>query len=79
MAHMEDSLRTYRHSTTGRIGAFDPRVAAADPHLIEVEPGTKPLAYTSIPEEAVEVALALQETEEQESDAAPAPKNKRSK
>ncbi|WP_217182698.1 hypothetical protein [Streptomyces sp. AC495_CC817] len=50
--------RTYRHRKTGLIGEYDPRVALAHPDLIEVEPGTKPLAYTPIPREAVDAYLA---------------------
>lgn len=74
---MADDIRTYRHEATGRIGRYDPRVALADPRLIEVPEGTKPLAYTSIPQEVVEQALALQNSEEKAPESTPA--RKRSK
>lgn len=74
---MTDVKRTYRHKVSGRVGEYDPRVALADPNLVEVPAGAKPLAYTPIPQEAVEAHLALQEAEEKAP--APAPVNKRSK
>lgn len=51
---MAEVIRTYRHELTGRIQRLNERVAAGDPRLIEVEDGTKPLAYTPIPKEAVD-------------------------
>lgn len=61
------SLRTYRHSRTGLVARFHPRVALADANLIEVADGTKPLAYTPIPREAVDAILAAR-TEESDED-----------
>lgn len=55
---MSDDKRLYRHSKTGLLGEYDPRVALAHPHLVEVEPGAKPFAYTPIPREAVADYLA---------------------
>lgn len=51
---MTSSLRTYRHSVTGLTAQYHPRVASADPHLIEVREGSKPLAYMPIPQAAIE-------------------------
>ena len=48
-----DSRRTYRHSVTGLVARYHPRVASADKHLIEVADGAKPLAYTPITPKAV--------------------------
>lgn len=50
---MANGTRLYRHAKTGLVGRYSPRVALAHPHLIEVPEGTKPLAYTPIPHEAV--------------------------
>lgn len=49
-----EPTRTYRHTVSGQIGHYHPRVASADPHLIEVPEGTKPLAYTPIPQAAID-------------------------
>lgn len=57
-------LKTYRHSKTGIVHDFDPRVALADPHLIEVPAGTKPLAYTRIPDASIEHFLEPVEPDE---------------
>lgn len=58
--------RTYRHSVTGVVGVYHPRVALADPHLIEVPDDAKPLAYTPIPREAVAELLATREHQSDE-------------
>lgn len=55
---MTDSWRNYRHSLTGLVQRYHPRVASADPNLIEVGEDAKPLAFTPIPAEAVEDYLA---------------------
>ena len=55
---MTDSSATYRHDITGLVGVFDRRLGDNDPHLIEVKPGAKPLAYTPIPHDAVDTLLA---------------------
>ena len=59
------SKKTYRHDVTGKVGEFDPRVALADRHLVEIESGTKPLAYTPINKEAVESYHASKSTPEE--------------
>ena len=48
------SLRTYRHRETGLTQVMHPRVASADPHLIEVDDDAKPLAYKPIPQAAID-------------------------
>lgn len=63
---MANSLRTYRHAKTGLVARFHPRVALADANLTEVPDGTKPLAYTPIPREAVEQILAARNAESDE-------------
>lgn len=50
--------KTYRHRLTGLIQRLSPRVAVADPNLVEVADDAKPLAYTPIPREAVQNHLA---------------------
>ena len=60
--------RTYRHELTGLVGEYDPRVALAHPQLIEVEEGTKPLAFTPIPSEKVADHLASHEAKSEEGD-----------
>ena len=49
----ESSSATYRHDVTGLVGTYPRRLGDNDPHLHEVSVGTKPLAYTPIPAEAV--------------------------
>lgn len=49
----DSAWKTYRHSVTGLIGKYDPRVALAHPQLIEVPNDAKPLAYTPINPEAI--------------------------
>lgn len=51
-------LRTYRHEKTGLIGRYDPRVALAHPHLIEVEDDAKPFALMPIPREVADAHRA---------------------
>ena len=46
--------RTYRDKTTGVVREYPPTLAKNFPNLVEVEPGSKPLAYTPIPHSAVE-------------------------
>lgn len=58
---MASTRKWYRHAKTGVVALYSPRVALAHPHLIEVEEGAKPLAYTPIPHEAVEDYLASKE------------------
>ncbi len=45
--------KTYRHRLTGVVRRYPESMAKNFPDLIEVVPGTKPLAFTPIPEEAV--------------------------
>lgn len=45
--------KTYRHRKTGEVRQYTARFAGNFPDLIEVEPGTKPLAFTPIPESRV--------------------------
>ena len=66
---MAEDIRTYRHEATGHIQRLSPRVAAADPRLIEVEDGAKPLGYLPIPQEAVEEYLASQPDDDPADDA----------
>lgn len=58
--------KTYRHSKTGLIGEYDPRVALAHPLLIEVPPGSKPFALMPIPHEAVVDYLESREDQSDE-------------
>lgn len=58
--------RTYRHALTGVVADYHPRVALADKNLIEVPAGSKPLAYTPIPREAVDDYLASREEKSDE-------------
>jgi hypothetical protein len=58
--------RTYRHSETGVVGVYHPRVALADRHLIEVADDAKSLAYLPIPSEAVADYLATREDQSDE-------------
>lgn len=55
---MAQELRTYRHAESGAVGEYSPRFAARFPVLEEVPPGTKPLAYTPIPQSAVDEYMA---------------------
>lgn len=50
--------RTYRDRNTGVVRDYPTSLAKSFPNLEEVEPGTKPLAYTPIPHSAVEDYLA---------------------
>lgn len=45
--------KTYRHRRTGVVSEYPPELARQFPDLVEVEPGTKPLAFTPIPHTAV--------------------------
>lgn len=58
---VDSAWKTYRHSVTGLIGKYDPRVALAHPQLIEVPDDAKPLAYTPINPEAVAQVTAQDE------------------
>ncbi|WP_406245796.1 hypothetical protein ACI7YT_12200 [Microbacterium sp. M] len=60
--------RLYRHRLTGLVKSYHPRVALADPNLIEVPEGSKPLAYTTIPREAIDALRNAQEDESAEGD-----------
>lgn len=58
MASDPNALKTYRHDVTGLIGVYPPALGDNDPHLVEVRPDAKPLAYTPIPREAADAARA---------------------
>ncbi|MDF2506257.1 MAG: hypothetical protein K0Q52_116 [Microbacterium sp.] len=45
--------RSFRDTLTGATADMHPRVAAVFPNLVEVPEGTKPLAYTPIPQDAI--------------------------
>lgn len=55
---MAQELRTYRHADSGGVGEYSPRFAARFPALIEAPSGAKPLAYTPIPQSAVDEYMA---------------------
>jgi lysyl-tRNA synthetase class I len=55
---MADAWRNYRNRQTGLVQRLHPRVAATDSNFVEVADDAKPLAYTPIPQEAVEDYLA---------------------
>jgi len=57
---MSLAWKTYRHRLTGRTQRLHPRVAAADPNLVEVADGAKPLAYAPIAKAVIEKAIAAQ-------------------
>jgi len=64
---MPDSTwKTYRHSATGLVDRYHPRVALADKHLIEVSDDAKPLAYLPIPREAIDALVASKTVEDSE-------------
>lgn len=50
--------KTYRHAKTGVVAEYPPSLARQYPDLVEVEPGTKPLAYTPIPQVAIDALRA---------------------
>lgn len=54
------AMKTYRHQASGLVADYPEEFAAQFPDLIEVEPGTKPLAYTPIPQSEVDAVLAQQ-------------------
>lgn len=56
MASAKDpnAMLWYRNLTTGLVEMLPSRLGGQDPNLEEVLEGTKPLAYTPIPHEAVE-------------------------
>jgi len=60
------TTRTYRHKATGIVRDYPAELAAQFPDLIEVERGTKPLAFTPIPQEQVDAVLAQRAAEAQE-------------
>lgn len=52
--------KVYRHRVTGIVASYPPELARQFPDLVEVEPGTKPLAYTPIPQSEVDAVMAKQ-------------------
>lgn len=46
--------KTYRNARTGVVEEYPPELARQFPDLVEVAPGTKPLAFTPIAPSAVE-------------------------
>lgn len=71
--------RWYRHKVTGKVGVYPPSLGENDPNLIPVEPNAKPLAYTPIPREAIEIVLASRTAQSGEADSSTPRKKKRSK
>lgn len=51
---------TYRSGRTGKIGVYTARLAKHFPDLVEVGSDAKPLAYTAIPDEAIDELRAAQ-------------------
>lgn len=73
--------KTYLNRDTGVVSEYPPALAEQFPSLEEVEPGTKPLAYTPIDPAAVAEYRASQQTQgagEAEDVDAPAPTAKTS-
>lgn len=60
------AIKTYRHKGSGSVRDYPEELAAQFPDLVEVEPGTKPLAYTPIPQDQVDAVLAQQATSAEE-------------
>lgn len=65
------SHATYRHSVTGLVGVYDRRLGDNDPHLKEVEPDAKPLAYTPITPEAVATVLESRKSKNKSTEGSP--------
>lgn len=68
---MAAPTKTYRDSVSGAVGVYPVTLASRFPRLVEVDEGAKPLAFTPIPQDAVD-ALTPSEAPE----AAPKPARK---